>query len=104
MATSPLDSTISGSWKENDDLAVGAAGAAAVPTTMDSAAARPRTRSSIRRSRSSASFGWRPQAVTSSSYSLRTEPPLTGPPVRTARSMVLRGVCWLSTNCTTSTR
>jgi hypothetical protein len=25
-------------------------------------------------------------------------------PVRTARSMVLRGVCWLSTNCTTSTR
>ena len=30
--------------------------------------------------------------------------PFTGPPVRTARSRVLRGVCLLSTNCMTSTR
>ena len=45
-----------------------------------------------------------PRSSTSSSYSWRSEPPLTGAPVRTARSMVLRGVCLLSTNCTTSTR
>jgi hypothetical protein len=37
--------------------------------------------------------GRTPQAATSSSYSRRAEPPLTGRPVRTPRSRVLRGVC-----------
>ena len=35
---------------------------------------------------------------------VRSMPPRTGVPVRTARSRVLRGVCLLSTNCMTSTR
>ena len=54
--------------------------------------------------RSSASLGRIPHVATRSSYSVRTAPPETGPPVRTARSRVLRGVCLLSTNCITSTR
>ena len=66
--------------------------------------ARRASRSGIRPSSSSASRGRMPQVATRSSYSRRSEPPLTGAPVRVARSRVLRGVCLLSTNCTTSTR
>ena len=53
---------------------------------------------------SSARRGRMPQVATSSSYSLRTPPPFTGPLVRTARNIVLRGVCSLATNSITSTR
>ena len=53
---------------------------------------------------SSANRGRSCQVATSSSYSETTEPPRTGEPVRTARSMVLRGVCSEPTNSTTSTR
>ena len=59
---------------------------------------RPPSRSSTR-----ARWGCRCQAETSSAYSSRACSDGAAP-VRTARSRVLRGVCWLSTNSTTSTR
>ena len=64
---------------------------------------RNRRRYASRSRRSSASFGCTPQVRVSSSSSARARSGGVAP-VRTARSSVLRGVCWLSTNSMTSTR
>ena len=106
---SPLDSTISGSSNlitslPADSWAAPSRAARQQPRTAPRSGPAGIAHAWRRSGSSSASLGRIAHVSTRSSYSLRTPPPDTAPPVRTARSSVLRGVCLLSTNCMTSTR